>query len=269
MTKLEMITVAIDSGIAKLSLNRPDVRNALNPEMIGEITKAFTALSGDKLVRGIVMNGIGNTFCAGGDLNWMKDVLGQSEAEVMEDSQHLLDMYHAIHSCPKVVITAVQGAAIAGALGILACSDVVIAEAKTVFSLSEVKIGLVPGIVGTFLIPRLGLSWFRYFAKTGITFDSETAKTAGLVHEIADGINEVEERVTNHIKLVLSSSPHAIAKTNDLMGSIGSNLNEDSFSAGLLCNAKARLSAEAQEGISSFLEKRKPAWFREPKTKIN
>ena len=138
-------------------------------------------------------------------------------------------MYHAIHSCPKLVISAVQGAAIAGALGILSCSDVVIAEAKTVFCLSEVKIGLVPGIVGTFLIPRLGLSWFRYFAKTGIAFDSETAKPAGLIHEIADGKNKVEECVDKHIKLALSASPAAIAKTNDLIGSIGYKLKEDAL----------------------------------------
>ncbi len=267
MTNFEMITVDINGGIAKLRLNRPDVRNALNPKMIGEITDAFTVLSDDDLVRVIVIDGMGDTFCAGGDLNWMKDVLGQSEAEVMEDSRHLLNMYHAIHSCPKLVISAVQGAAIAGALGILSCSDVVIAEAKTVFCLSEVKIGLVPGIVGTFLIPRLGLSWFRYFAKTGIAFDTETARTAGLIHEIADSKNKVEERVYKHIKLALSASPAAIAKTNDLIGSIGYKLKEDALSAGLLFNAQARLSEEAQEGISSFLDKREPAWHLDPKPK--
>ena len=260
MSQFDTILVRTDGPVATLSLNRPDVRNAMNPAMIGEIQTAFETFNNNDEIRVVVIRGEGRVFCAGGDLNWMKDVLGQTEQEVMEDSRHLLNMYKSIDQSPKLVVTAVNGAAIAGALGIVACSDVVIAEAETKLCVSEVKIGLVPGIIAAYILPRIGPSWFRYLSKTAIAFDAATARKMGLVHEIADGEDTLEQRIAAHVKLGLDASPDAIERTADLIGDLDYKTDEEMLNTGLLFNAKARLSPEAQEGISSFLEKRQPAW---------
>lgn len=260
MADYQTISVAQDGPVATLSLNRPEVRNAMNPTMIGEITAAFAAFNADDQVRVIVLRGEGPVFCAGGDLNWMKDVLGQSEQEVVDDSRHLLNMYRAINDSPKLVITALRGAAVAGGLGIISCSDVAIAEAQTKFCISEVKIGLVPGIIAAFILPRMGPGWFRYLSKTAILFDTETARMAGLIHEIAADSADLDARIAAHVKHGLDASPDAIADTGYLINALGYGISEENFDKGLLFNAKARLSDAAQEGISAFLEKRPPGW---------
>tara|TARA_R110000868_G_scaffold28525_8_gene106923 strand:- start:10334 stop:11128 length:795 start_codon:yes stop_codon:yes gene_type:complete len=260
MADFETISVVADGPVATLSLNRPDVRNAMNPAMIREITSAFEGFNTSDTIRVVVLRGEGKVFCAGGDLNWMRDVLGQTEQEVIDDSRHLLDMYRAINDSPKLVIAAVEGAAVAGALGIISCADVIIAEADTKFCVSEVKIGLVPGIIAAFILPRIGTSWFRYLSKSAVLFDAETARTAGLIHEIAGGADDLARRIDNHIRLGLSASPHAIAETGNLINALGYRISEETLDNGLLYNAKARLSDTAQEGISAFLDKRPPPW---------
>ncbi|MEC7489662.1 MAG: enoyl-CoA hydratase-related protein [Pseudomonadota bacterium] len=263
MTEFETITVKNDGAVAVLTFERPQVRNAMNLPMIREIKRAFDEVNQDSSVRVIVLRGDGKVFCAGGDLNWMRDVIGQTEEEVMEDSRNLLDMYRTINNSPKLVITAIHGAAIAGGLGIVACSDVSIAERETKFCISEVGIGLVPGIIAAYILPRIGLSWFRYLAKTAITFDTHTARTAGLIHEVADGEDDLTDRVRKHVNLGLAASPDAITKTRDLIKSIDHKSEEEALSNALCFNAKSRLSKEAQEGISAFLDRRKPTWFRQ------
>lgn len=260
MAEFDTISVTRDGAVATVSLNRPDVRNAMNPEMIREITTAFEAFNADSDVRAVVIRGEGPVFCAGGDLNWMKDVLGQTEQEVVDDSRHLLNMYRSVNGSPKLVIAALRGAAVAGGLGIVSCADVVIAEAQTKFCISEVKIGLVPGIIAAFILPRMGPSWFRYLSKTAILFDTETARTAGLIHEIAADDADLDARVAAHAKRALDASPDAIADTGHLITALGYDVSEENLDTGLLFNAKARLSDAAQEGISAFLEKRPPAW---------
>lgn len=260
MADFKTIALTHDGPVATLSLNRPDVRNAMNPEMIGEIRGAMRTLNADPAVRVIVLCGAGPGFCAGGDLNWMRDVLGQSEADVVADSRNLLDMYKAIADSPKLVIARLHGAAVAGALGIVACADVAIAHRETKFCVSEVKIGLVAGIIAAFILPRIGTSWFGYLAKTASTFDTETARTAGLIHEIAEDDADLDARVRAQVERALRSSPDAIARTGDLIRDLGYKIDEETFDTGLKYNAKARLSKAAQEGISAFLEKRRPEW---------
>ena len=264
MSSPSTILVERTGAVATLSLYRPDVRNAMNPTMIGEIRAAFEGFTADPGLRVVILQGAGQGFCAGGDLNWMKDVLGQTEEEVVEDSRNLLEMYKAIDSCPKLVIARLHGAAVAGALGIAACADIVVAEKNTKFCVSEVKIGLVPGIIAAFILPRTGPGWLRYLAKSAVTFDAETARTAGLVHEIGDGAADLDARVAAHVAQALSSSPDAIARTGELIEALGHKIDEETFRKGLTFNAKARLSPEAQEGISAFLEKRRPSWFARP-----
>jgi methylglutaconyl-CoA hydratase len=263
MPKFETIDVIIDGAVATLSLNRPDVRNAINPTMIREITEAFANFNASDTIRVVVLRGEGDVFCAGGDLNWMRDVLGQTEQEVIEDSRVLLNMYESINDSSKLIIAAVEGAAIAGALGIVSCADIVISEKNTKFCVSEVKIGLVPGIIAAFIIPRVGTSWFRYLAQSALLFDTETAQRAGLIHEIADGPDDLSRRVQRHLQLGLSSSPEAIAETRKLINALGYSITRETLDIALRYNAKARLSDAAQEGISAFLEKRSPSWLED------
>lgn len=262
MAEFATIDLSCDGPVATLTLNRPEVRNAMNPEMISEIRGVFETLSADDDIRVVVLQGAGPGFCAGGDLNWMRDVLGQTEEEVVEDSRMLLRMYQAINGCPKLVIARLHGVAVAGALGIAACSDVVIAEAGTKFCVSEVKLGLVAGIIGAFIIPRTGPGWFRYFAKTAVLFDAATARQAGLVHVVANGEDDLGAEVSRHVELGLAASPDAISSTGELIDAFGYRITEEKFDIGLKFNAKARLSDAAQEGISAFLEKESPAWSK-------
>ena len=189
MAEYQTISVTRDGAVATLSLNRPDVRNAMNPEMIGEITAAFA------------------------EFNALEDIRA-----------------------------------------------VVIAEAQTKFCISEVRIGLVPGIIAAFILPRTGPGWFRYLSKTAVLFDTETARSAGLIHEIAADDDDLEARIAAHATHALDASPDAIADTGHLIDALGYGINEENLDKGLLFNAKARLSDAAQEGISAFLEKRSPAW---------
>ncbi|MEE2997123.1 MAG: enoyl-CoA hydratase-related protein [Pseudomonadota bacterium] len=260
MPEYETISLQVEGAVARLTLSRPELRNAMNPKMIGEITSAFSMLNQDESVRAVILQGSGGIFCAGGDLNWMKDVMGQTEEEVKKDSGYLLNMYRSINESPKLVISAVEGAAFAGGLGLITTSDVVIAETNTKFCVSEVKIGLTPGIIAAFMLPRIGPSWMRYLSKTATLFDCETARTAGLIHEIAADADDLEKKTSDHVDLALAASPNAIARTGRLIHDLGYVATSEAMNTGLTYNAAARLSNEAQEGISSFLEKRKPSW---------
>lgn len=255
------IEVARDGPVASITLSRPDVRNAMNPQMISEIRTTFEGLSGDDSVRVVVIAGKGPVFCAGGDLNWMREVSGKSPDEVTEESRGLLRMYQAIAGCPKLVIARLHGAVFAGAVGIVGCCDAVIAESATRFCISEVRIGLAPGIISATLLPRIGPHWFGYLAKTAVTFDAETACRAGLVHEIAAGEGGLDERVDAHVALGLEASPDAIAATGELIAAFAAG--DGALDRGLEANVASRFSDAAQEGIAAFLEKRLPAWRSE------
>ena len=261
MPRYETIEVACtDSGIATVTLNRPEVRNAMNPTLIGEVTAAVAALGGDDAVRAIVIGGAGKVFCAGADLNWMRDVGDQSEKEVAGDSRNLQKMYRTIATCRKPTIARVHGAAMAGGLGIVACCDIAIAESAAKFCVSEVRLGLVPGIISVFLLPRIGPSWLRYLSVSAVTFDAAVAQRAGLVHELAADEAALDDRVSACADLLLAASPDAIAMCKDLLADVGAAPRDDLAEAALGWNVRARKSPAAQEGMTAFLERRAPQW---------
>ncbi len=257
----ETITVSTDgNGIAGVTLNRPEVRNAMNARLIAEVTDAFTALGADDGVRAIVVRGAGKAFCAGADLNWMRDVEDHTSDEVAADSRRLEAMYRAIDECPKTTIARIHGAAMAGALGIAACADVVIAEKATKFCVSEVRLGLTPGIISTFLLPKVGASRLRYWAVSAIPFEAEEALRAGLVHRIADGEDDLDRLLDAQIGLALAAAPEAVAWTKELLAEAGGAGDPRVFEFGLRSNLRARTSAIAKAGIGAFLDKRAPPW---------
>ena len=257
----ETIDVKIDPrGIATVALNRPDRRNAINPEMMDELLAALERLGGDETVRAIVLRGNGTVFCAGGDLNWMRDTEGATEEEVARDSARLQQVYIAAANCPKTIVGRLHGAAMAGALGLVACCDVAIAETDTKFCLSEVRIGLAPGIIAGFLLPKIGAGWFRYLATGAVVFGTEIAARAGLIHEVAEDGADLDARVEAHCRLALAASPEALAGTKALVADLGYGPDRALYETGLGWNVKTRMSDAAQEGIGAFLERRKARW---------
>lgn len=261
MQAYRTIEVDIDlRGIASIALNRPDRRNAINPEMMDELLSALERLGGDETVRAIVLRGNGKVFCSGGDLNWMRDTKGATEDEVARDSARLQRVYAAAASCPKTIVGRLHGAAMAGALGLVACCDVAIAEKETRFCLSEVRIGLAPGIIAGFLLPKIGAGWFRYLATGAVVFRTDVAARAGLIHEVAEDIADLDARVETHCRLALAASPEAISGTKALVAELGYGPDPALFETGLGWNVKTRMSDAAQEGIGAFLERRKARW---------
>ena len=247
-------------GIATIALDRPAVRNAMTPRMMGELAAAVAALGAEEAVRAIVLRGNGPVFCAGADLNWMRDTEGAGPNEIAADSRRLQTMYEALASCPKTTIARVHGAAMAGALGLVACCDVALASAATRFCLSEVRVGLAPGIVSSFLLPRIGPGWLRYFAVGAVVFGPEEAVRAGLIHETAADQADLDARVEAHCKRALAASPEAVAATKALLAEMGAAHDTALFETALSWNVRTRGSEAAREGIGAFLEGRAPRW---------
>ena len=256
-------TIAVETdarGIATIALDRPDRRNAIDPEMMDALLTAFDRLGRDGAVRAIVLRGEGKVFCAGGDLNWMRDTEGATEDEVRRDSARLQRVYAAAAACPKMIVGRLHGAAMAGALGLVACCDVAIAEKDTRFCLSEVRLGLAPGIIAGFLLPRIGAGWFRYLATGAVVSGADVAARSGLIHEVAADETDLDARVEAHCRLALAAAPEAIAGTKALVADLGYGPDPALFDTGLGWNVKTRMSPPAQEGIGAFLERRKPRW---------
>ena len=261
MQPYRTISVETDPrGIATIALDRPERRNAIDPEMMDELRAALDGIGRDAAVRAIVLRGNGRVFSAGGDLNWMRDTKGATEDEVRRDSARLQGVYAAMAACPKTIVGRLHGAAMAGALGLVACCDVAIAEADTRFCLSEVRLGLAPGIIAGFLLPRIGAGWFRYLATGAVVFGTDLAARCGLIHEVAAGDADLDARVEAHCRLALAASPEAVAATKALIADLGYGPDPALFGTGLGWNVKTRMSDAAQEGIGAFLERRKARW---------
>lgn len=257
------LKVGLDArGVLTVEINRPDVRNAFNQTVIDELTEVFTREV--EKCRIVVLRGSGGVFCAGGDLNWMKRSKELSLEENLEDTRKLSQMFLKMNECSKPVIGLVQGAAIGGGVGLVSVCDIVVAVADTQFSLSEVRLGIVPACIGPFVISKIGASHARGLFVSAERFDAKRAREIGLVHEVvatyADGEAAVERLASNMLQcgpaamavaksLVLDLSwPERREKLGDPMEYVSRRL------------AEVRVSPEGQEGLSAFLEKRKPQW---------
>lgn len=255
-----ILTARDDAGIATVTLNRPEVRNAMNTTMMDELTAAFLGLSEDAAVRGIVIRGEGKIFCSGGDLNWMRDVQGMTDEEIAADSRRLQNMYRTIDRCPKPTIARVHGAAMAGGLGIVSCCDVAVAEQEARFSVSEVRLGLIPAIIAEFLLPRIGRNWLRSLSVSAIVFDGDIAQRSGLIHETASGAEALDGAINRYTEMFLAASPDAISMCKSMIRDVAEAADASQTETALKWNVKARNSEAAQEGIAAFLRRDKPGW---------
>ena len=255
----QTIDLLKEKDIAKISLNRPDVHNAMNETLMKELTNCFNELSNDTSVRVIILTGKGKSFCAGADLNWMKSMANYSKKENIEDSRLLVSLYDSIYNCPKPVIGRVNGHAFGGGLGLFAVCDIAIAVPDCKFAFSEAKLGIIPAVISTYIIRRISLSTMRRLFITGERFDSDYANEIGLVDFVASE-EEIDEIITDYIEILRSSGPVAIKEVKKLIDSCEKMDVENYKEYTVQKISELRISDEGQEGIKTFLEKTKPKW---------
>ncbi len=262
MKEVTTIKLSMASDIATISLSRPEIRNAFNEVMIREITSAFREIEKDESIRAVILKGEGKTFCAGADLNWMRDVAGYSFEQNYEESYRLSQCFYTIYTCTKPTIAVVHGAAIGGANGLLAACDIAICDDDTVFSLSEVKIGIVPACISPYVIKRVGEYGARELMLTGRRINGKEAEHYRLVNKsLTDA--DLENYVNGITALLKTSGPKAIAQCKHLIDEVANNITLDealAFTAHMIADIRA--SDEGQEGMAAFLGKRSPGWVK-------
>jgi len=254
-----LLAVRREGPVAYVALDRPEVRNAFNAELIAELDVTFGALGADHEVRAIVLSGNGKTFCGGADVNWMRASLELSIEANLDDARHMSRMFRAIDRVPKPVVARVHGAALGGGAGLVAVADIAIADDATLFGFTETKLGILPAVISPFVLSKIGASHARALALTGERFDARRALAIGLVHEVVDAaaLDAAVARVVNEL---LGASPTAIAECKRLFAEVREHSYEDSLELTARAIAAQRTSAEGQDGLHAFLEKRKPAW---------
>ncbi len=255
------IKVQLGESMAWVNLDRPEVRNALNPELISELTEAFDWLNNRDDIRVIILKGNGKCFCAGADLEYMKDMARYSYPQNLADAERLSKLFQTIYFCNKAVIMDVHGACIGGANGIIAAADIVIAEKETKFAFSEVRLGITPATISPFVVSKIGNTVAKELMLTGRRFTSEEAKDFRLVNVVVDE-SEMIDTERQYIDHFLHASPDAIAECKNLLRMVSGTDDRYSpiFMQTSVAIANQRISKSGQEGMSAFFEKRKPSW---------
>jgi methylglutaconyl-CoA hydratase len=249
-----------EGSVLRLTLNRPDVRNAFDEELIAALTGAAAAAAEDKSLRAVVLAGTGKAFCAGADIGWMAKAIAYSHRENLADAEDLARMLERLDTLALPVIGRIHGAALGGGVGLAAVCDMVIAADDTVFALSEVKLGILPAVVAPYVLRKIGVSAARELFLTGARFGAARAQQIGLVHEVVPPA-ELDAAVGRRLTEVLTAGPRAVGIAKALLREIAGANPRDVI--GLTTNAIAsqRVSEEGQEGLRAFLEKRKPSWI--------
>lgn len=256
---MSFVVVTELNQVAYVKLHRPEVRNAFNPKMISEITQTFRELEKREDLRVIALQGEGKAFCAGGDLNWMKEMVNFSREQNLDDSKKLFEMFEAIADCSLPVIGLVHGAAFGGALGLIAVCDEVIAEEGTQFCFSEVKLGIAPAVISAFVNRKAVAGKVRPLMLSGAVFNAHVAQQTGLVTEISpagEGHVTLQKILHNY----LQCGPEAVRETKKLLNKLDTLTWDEQKRATGKVIAERRASPEGQEGLKSFLEKREPTW---------
>jgi len=275
----ELCRLELDGAVANLTLDRTDVFNALNAQIISEIaevlewtaarsvgnTGELTSSDGSPNLRALVIRSEGKHFCAGADINMMRDGGGKTPEENREDSERLDRLFHGLWSHPCFTIACVQGVALGGGAGLVACSDHVIAEPKTRIALSEAKLGISAAVIGPYVYRRLGSAGFRRLAMLASRIGSEEALRIGFVDEVVESAEDMDASASRVVSDVMTSGPIAVTSAKRMVAELDLWEGDDESlrSWTLDLTSKMRGSPEGQEGLSAFLDGRKPAWSRE------
>ncbi len=255
------IQVTARGGIARVTLNRPEVHNAFDETLIAELTEAVRKLDGDAAVRVLVLEGRGRSFCAGADLNWMKRMAGYTHDENLADANALATMLSALNNMAKPTLARVHGPAYGGGVGLVACCDVAIGTLEAAFSLSEARLGLIPAAISPYVIEAIGARAARRYFLSAERFGAEEAHRLGLLHELVSepDLDTIVERI---VTTLLDAGPQAQAEAKLLIRAVAHR----PIDQGLIGDtakriARVRASPEGKEGVSAFLAKRKPDWL--------
>jgi methylglutaconyl-CoA hydratase len=256
----ETLNLRIDDGIARVILNRPEVRNAFNAQMIEDLTYCFAQLAVDSTLRAVILAGEGKVFCAGADVNWMKESVEFTTEQNRVDAMRMARMYQAIDQCPVPVIARIQKAVFGGAVGLTAVSDIAVATDDTKFSFSEVRLGIVPAVISSFSLRKVGITQARRYFLTGEVFDAPRAKEIGLIHESVPE-SELDSTVIGLIHEILKNGPQAVREAKVLAREVPELAYEAALEYCADTISRIRTSEEGQEGLKAFLEKRKASWI--------
>jgi methylglutaconyl-CoA hydratase len=246
-------------AVERVTLNRPEVRNAFNDEVVAELSAWAAAVRGDPTIRVTVLTGAGATFCAGADVQWMSRMLHYSAEENRADAEAMAAMFQALDTLPVPLVARVQGAALGGGAGLAAVSDIVVAEDAALFGFTEVRLGILPAVISPFAIAKIGVSAARELFLTGARFDAVKARAIGLVHAVETAA-QLDVRVDAYVHEVLQAGPSAVTRAKALIPLVAGRSAADVQRVTSEAIAEQRVSPDGQEGLHAFLEKRKPRW---------
>ena len=255
------IRLAVGEGIARVTLARPDVRNAFNGALIGELHEAFARIAAADDVRAVVLSGEGTVFCGGADVNWMRESLDLSFDANVGDAERMSDMFRAIDNCPRPVVARIAGAALGGGAGLAAVCDVAIASSDAIFGFTEVKLGIIPAVISPFVLAKIGASHARALFLTGERFGADRALQIGLIHRVVPAA-EIDNAVEATLAEILTAGPLAVSAAKLLVRRVQDATYQESRAITTQAIAQARVSPEGQEGLRAFLERRKARFAR-------
>ncbi|WP_310450862.1 enoyl-CoA hydratase/isomerase family protein [Sulfuritalea sp.] len=256
------IITETDLGVGIITLNRPERHNAFDDALIAELSDAIDRMAADPAVRVLVISSTGKSFCAGADLNWMKRAAGYGNEENMRDSRALAEMLRKLAQCPKPTMARIQGPAYGGGVGLVACCDVAIATFEAQFSLTEVKLGLIPAVISPHVIAAIGERYARRYMLTAERFSAAEAYRIGLLHEIVTDVAALDEAVGEIVDALLNNGPRALAECKQLITAVAwKPLSPQVIEDTAQRITRLRASEEGREGMTAFLEKRKPSWM--------
>jgi len=257
------VIIDIDAdGVATVTMNRPEVHNAFDEDLIEKLYAGVNTLEADPSVRVVVLAAMGKSFSAGADLNWMKRMAEFSETENKADAENFAGLLSALNGLSKPTIAKVQGAAYGGGVGLISCCDIAIAADSAQFSISEVKLGLIPAVISPYVIAAIGERQAGRYMLSAERFHAAEARRIGLVHEVVNP-NDLEGVVKGFVDFVLGNSPAALAEVKDLIPAVANRALDDALMTDTASRiARVRASAEGREGVAAFLEKRRPGWIR-------
>jgi methylglutaconyl-CoA hydratase len=258
---VKYLQLNVQGGVATLVLSRPEVRNAFNDDVIAEFTQAFDALGAREDVRCVVLAAVGQAFCAGADLNWMRRMADYTHAENLADAAQLADMLRVIYECPKPTVARIQGDVYAGGMGLVATCDIAVSVDTAQYCLSEVKLGLIPATISPYVIRAMGARAAHRYFLTAERFDASEAHRIGFIHEVVTA-DALDAKVAEITQALVNASPQAVKACKQLVQDVA----QQDITPALIAQtvqgiADIRSSEQGKEGVQSFLQKRKPAWL--------
>ncbi|HXB83679.1 MAG TPA: enoyl-CoA hydratase-related protein [Candidatus Acidoferrum sp.] len=258
----ESIRLVVSEGIARVTLARPEARNAFNAETIEQLHDVFARITAADDVRAVVLAGEGKVFCGGADIGWMRESLELSFDANVADAERMSDMFRTIDNCPKPVIGQIHGAALGGGAGLAAVCDIAIAADDAMFGFTEVKLGIIPAVISPFVLAKIGASHARALFLTGERFDARRAKHIGLVHEVVPAV-ELGAAVEHCLEELFTAGPAAVRAAKLLIRRVIDNDYDDSRAITARAIAQQRIGTEGQEGLRAFLERRQASFVKD------